>query len=634
MNIGNLKEKKKKFKPDKHLYLSGVYRLLDKLINVKAFILQEFGMELMPSSYLSQTLSKLIFRNSFFFPFLVYNIHLEQKKENYKKNLISLLFPKFFKKFINKSSRKLLFHEDTIININRIVEFSHALCLDIKEAKYNKCKMKIIGVSLFNLWEKDCKEKDIIENINSKLNELWTYFRNATYFKSSEFNIELVRKLAIEIDLFFPEVNLYEIISYNSKIISSLLTNKEKDKILTLFTEYFSKSSLYAPNNCHEFSIKLVNRHYREVDLKYFSMEKILDLKNLQIYPFLIFIGELINSKPVKYQDMDDLRILTVEKLSSVFPNKNICLGSYGKTINFDIFFDPYNKNNYHKKQRCKNECLMQDECEIERDGRFLFEKERPCPYDEYISFEHEEAEKEAYDYYHQREEDSYHEIMEDERKYNQRKKEIIGILHQSITISLIKEKYKKALRLIKKKILNFDLEINCNIVNILERNFKNKDIRMIIILILTKSHFNAENREPITYLKYYKLLKKLILEYTNNNKEKIIDYIINQFISILRKKKIRNFAKYIIEELNEIIIILIEYIIKYPKFNDHWCRLNKYFARLISIVDNPLKIKIRSLLREEFKFIENVKTNQKNYLLRLFKNKDIEIVRIIKNLN
>lgn len=634
VHIGTLKIKKKFSKADKHLYLSGVYRLLDKLNNVKAFILQEFGMELMPSFSLSQILSNIVFRNGFFFPFLIYNIHSEEKNENYKENLISLLFPKFFEKFIYMPPNKFLIYKPSNFDMTRIVEFSHALCLDIKEAKYNKCEKKINDVKLYNLWEKDCNEKRVIDEINSKLSDLWIHIRNSTYFKSIELNTDLVKKLGIEIDSFFPEVNLFDIISYNSKLIASLLSQKVKEKILDLFTEFFSRNSLYAPNNCHETSINLTNRHYREVDLIYFSVKQVLDLKNLQIFPLLIFIVELINSKPVKYPDMSDLRVSTLEKFKEIFPNKNIYLGNYGKTINFNIFFDPYNKSNYHKKQQCEYECLIKNECEILRDGKFLFDKTRQCPYEIYIDREHELLEREAYEYYHDHDEESYHEILEEERKYNQRKKEIIRIYYHLITLSLIKGKYKKALRLLQKKILDFSLKININIISILERDFKIKEIKMMIILLLIKSHYNAENSEPIAYSKYYRLLKKLILELISNNKENIIKRLINNIFFIFKMKPVRDFESDLVDELNQILLVLIEYIIKYPEFNDHWRDLNKNCARLIRIVDEPLKKKIRNLFIEKFRFIENVRTSQKNYLINLFNNYDKDIVRIIKNLN
>lgn len=634
VHIGTLKIKQRFSKADKHLYLSGVYRLLDKSNDVKAFILQEFGMELMPSVSLSQILSNVIFRNGFFFPFLIYNIHSEEKKENHKKNLISLLFPKFFEKFINILPKKYQIYKPSTFDMTRIVEFSHALCLDIKEAKYNKCEKKITDVKLYNLWEKNCNEKRVIDEINSKLNDLWIHIRNSTYFKSIELKKDLVKNIGLEFDSFFPEVNFCDIISYNSKLITSLLSQKAKERILDLFTEFFSRNSLYAPNNCHEISINLINRHYREVDFIYFSVKQVLDLKNLQIFPILIFMVELINSKSMKYPDMSDLRATTLEKFKEIFPNKNIYLGNYGKTINFNIFFDPYNKSNYHKKQQCEKECLIKNECEILRDGKYLFDKSRQCPYEIFIDQEHELINREAYEYYYEHEEESYPEILEEERKYKLRKREIRRIYYHLITLSLVKGKYKKALRLLQNKFLDSSLKINNKFISILERDFKIKEIKMMILLLLLKSHYNAEISEPIAYAKYYRLLKELILELISSNKENIIIRLINNIIFIFKIKPVRNFESDIVDELNQILLALIEYIIKYPEFNDHWRKLYTHCARIIRIVDEPLKKKIRNLFMEKFKFIENVRNSQKNYLISLFIKYDKEIVRIIKILD
>ncbi|KKM22979.1 hypothetical protein LCGC14_1619840 [marine sediment metagenome] len=634
IHLGTLKIKKKFTKVDKHLYLNGLHRLIYKLNNVKAFVLQEFGMELMPSFSLSKILSNVVFSNGFFFPFLIYNIHLEGKDENFKKNLISLLLPKFFERFGDKSSNKFLIRGSPNYNINRIVEFCHALCLNIKKAKYNKCEKKINDVQLYNLWEQDCNEKRVIDEINSKLSELWEHIRDSTYFKSIELDVDIVRKIGLEIDSYFPEVNFYDIIHYNSNLISSLLSQKVKEKILDIFSEYLSSKTFYVPNNCQKISLNLTNRHYREVDLKFSSIKQELDLKNLQVLPLLIFIVELISSKPVKYQEMSDIRTSSLKKLKKIFPNKNIYLGNYGKIIDFDIFFDPYNLKNYHQKQQCENECLMHHECEILKDGKYLFKRSRQCPYEIYISLEYETADGEAYEYYSQLNEEDYHEDLKEERQFNQRKKKIVGAYQDLINLSIIKGNYDKALRILRKKFLDFSLKLNSKIIGIIEKNFEIKEVKSMIILILIKSHYNAEINEPIAYLNYYKILKQLILELISSKRENIIMSLIRNILFIYKLKPIRNLEIGIIDEFNQIFLALSNYIVTYPEFNDTWRKQFKYFARIMKIVGEPLKMNIRNLFIEKFRFYEKVKTSQKNYLVNLFSINDREFMRIIKNLD
>ena len=71
----------------------------------------------------------------------------------------------------------------------------------------------------------------------------------------------------------------------------------------------------------------------------------------------------------------------------------------------------------------------MKQECEVIRDGKFLFDKFRPCPYEKYEDAVRDSLEEEANDYYYQQEQEDQSNYLQEEEIYNQNKKKILEAL-------------------------------------------------------------------------------------------------------------------------------------------------------------------------------------------------------------
>lgn len=637
IHLGSLKFKKRREKKDKHLYPLGLYHLINKLDNVKAFIVQEFGLEMMEPKELANILSNEIFRNGYFFPFLLFNIHIIQEAKEIIKNLIAYLIPKFFTTFKKKKNRAGSFiRPKWLYNSKRLLELCYILCVDLNNIEIDKCTKTIKNLPLHNVWEKDNLNEDEINEISKIFDEFWIYMRNCLFFEKTSLDKLKIREFGEKIDNYFPECYFFKTIEKNCEILVNLVAIK-KNEILEHFTNIFEEKTVHIFSNYPEIPLEMMHR-ILALEFTYFRVVIESKLKKLQIFPLLIFLSKLVGLKQPTLSTFMDLREVLLEKFQKFFLEKNLYLGSYGKVIDFNIFYDPYHKDSIFRKRECK-ECSMRDGCEPIRDGKFLFKRSRKCPYELHLEDLEYELREEYETYLHSEQEVEYWEAEREFRELEKKEKEQVNDLMENFYDLIQSKDYKDSLEILKKQSLKQWLRFDKKYSKYLELFLEEIQVKEIILKFFFESGPYMEYWYPNDYIDLYKIVQKEINErIIKNDKEFLKEFIkMLAYLTIKLRYIFRNNKKQdeeLLSEFCKILKIIIHFILKTKEFNDEWLWRYKILSQLIFRINKKCKTEIRNIIYNHFKYSIGKEFQQKEYLLKIFESSDPKTSRIFEELS
>ena len=282
-----MEEDKKK----KHLYIEGLIRLIN-MLNTKAFVIQEFGLEMKSSKKLAKLLTKVIFKNGYYFPYILFNFKTSKNTKEIQNYLFPLLLSIFLTNFEKKQVREFGTHTSMDYNYEKLFEFSQTLVLDLDSARIDNVNNQIEHTLLYNIWEKEDLPLEQVNTIMEVFNEIWIHLRKYFYLGVNPLNHSKIEELAFKIDKFFPEDQFYKSIKTCSTILIDLCSKEAKKEILEYFEDLFKSKDFLYPSELENETIIIFWR-LNTIEPKYISISHVTNLSKLQIFPMLIFLSLL-----------------------------------------------------------------------------------------------------------------------------------------------------------------------------------------------------------------------------------------------------------------------------------------------------------------------------------------------------
>lgn len=355
IHIGSLKFKSLTTKKQKHLYPDGVLRLVSNLRKIKYYILQEFGMELLPPNELSKVLFRVLNPNGFFLPYIILRILHERESEIngiFKNEFLARLLSDYF----SKESKNIL---------QKWIAFSQILALDFQDSL----------ITLYDFWEEDEEDFKKKREMKNLFIELWEHYKNFYYWKISELDFEYIDRALNSILTTFKNPAIQQ--TYEKNIekllpLCNIIAFKDIEKIFG-----YSPFKFYDQN---EF-------FFRILTLEYYSSGNSPDqpYKYFKWIGLLIFLKILMESKiPLKFSGKNTNPITEFTPIYEDFLDNNqinskIIVGKYGSHISFKIFWE----TNYF----CK---LHKHYTQSHLNVSDLFREKRCCPICEQEEFQWE----------------------------------------------------------------------------------------------------------------------------------------------------------------------------------------------------------------------------------------------------
>ncbi len=627
LHLGSLKHEEKEDKKKKHLYIEGLIRLINMLENTKAFVIQEFGLEMISSNKLAKLLTKVIFKNGYYFPYIIFNF-ISSKNT---KEIQNYLFPSLLSMFLTnfKEQRIGMFGTDISMDYNyeKLFEFCQTLVLDLDSARIDKVNNQIEHILLYNIWEKEDLPSEQVNTIMEVFSETWIHLRKYLYLGVNPLNYSKIEELAYKIDEFFPEDRFYKSIKTCSRILIDLCSTEAKKKILLYFEDLFQSNDFHYPSELENKTIIIFCRLIA-IEPEYTSVSHVTSLSKLQIFPILIFLS-LLTKTPSKRDSIRgiDVKQALIKQLKMKIPKKHIYIGEYGRKIDFDTFF--------RESLDCIK-CPDIEWCKGVRNGEYLFTKSYECIREIVESEFDAEMEKEARMDDQLELQEDYYETREFERL--QRKKEEAKNNQLSIKVKeyLTNYEFSEALELVKREKIPFQSQYT----EILMNNLINTVVQEIL------TYFFYTPLYLIKYLKDYSELNRIYLKVIQS---KIIEAdhffltdTINKFANFLKYHYIRRIFHDKHPKTNEIRSIFLKIIMKlcvyicYNHKNFNGTQFTSSFRRIkkiLTLSGEKFKIPIRNIFYYNFKYDNEFKENQLRFFVGLFGNKDKKILRVFKEI-
>ena len=628
VHLGSLKHEKeisKKKKEDKHLYAEGLYRLIENIGTVKAFVLQEFGLEMSPPKNLSSIISKKILKNGYYLPYLIFNYSISNKTKEINKILFPSLLSNFLLNFKIKKLKGFTRIGRKVFDFKKLFEFGQVLTLDLKSAEINKEDKKLNNVLQVNIWDCDKLTPESINKLEDIFCQIWELLRKTFYLGISNINFNKVETISSNINKIFPKDNFLEIIKFSSKILVELIPSDSRKKIMADFEELFKEKEFKYPFDLRRASIYLGWRIFT-IDTKYFpTLDDNEILLKFQVFPVLLFLSVLANSDLTKIKiPGKNIKKKTLESFKGFFPNVRIYLGDYGN----EIFFDTYFRSSY----KCLK-CESISECKENRNGDFLFTHPKNC-IKEIIQREYEQIlYQESYEYEHEELFEEHQEILEKEKEEKKKRKIEQTILVNYFSELLKNQQLDEAVLYLNKNKKN--LPFKTDYIQYL-KDIKNTKIRRILFIFSFNLIHLIEFFED--YVNLYKKIYEIIKFYIKNSeKEKVLNFL-RYNDSLLRGHNIKRLfndksSRTLILRSTYLRILLKIFIFfcqKHLDFNDNdFQSVFFYLNNLLRINNMKIKMALRNIFY--YNYIFNDRSNKSlDFFKSVFEQHNIMIYRIL----
>ena len=608
----------------KHLYPEGLYRFLNELNGVKAFIIQEFGLEIAEPNYLADVLSPVILKNGYYLPYIIFCHIFYGKTEKIVKNLFSKLIPNFLTDFKMIGTSIFRLQEATVYNYRKIFEFGHVMCLDFDEIdSYDKFTdignfMESNTIHLNNIWDNSKLLNGRFKRLMWIFDEIWKILREVLFLKINDINFEKIESLGKKINLFFRAFNFYDSIKKNCEYLVKLCDNKSKRKILNHFEDLFKENRFNILFSWEEKTI-YIGWRINNIESRYIGSHDKSELFKYQLFPVLIFLSVLCQfSSEENPNSLRNFKSNLLRAFQNLFPKKNICLGDYGKKIDFDVFF-----KSFYKCIKCKRKT----DCKEERNGKNLFKlkclKEKEQQYLEIPE-----------DYYEEKENENLEAEIE-------LKKE------QSIKEKRLENKFETLLK-------NRDFN---GLIEFINRKNKYDTPYKEEYFDLFKEHLSVEYVQKIIFLYFFyptfirrsstfenlcstvlKLVTLKIKDYDVKYLLKFIEALKNIFKFNNSRKILRDFDSRSFKiqgQLLRIILKLCLFICQYHQNFDE-IQFESFFNNLKGIMTSlpdKFNMAIRNTFYYNFKYIRD-KENQLEFFKNLFLSTKFKLFRVFNDIN
>ncbi len=611
VHLGSLKYKKVNERKDKHLYPDGLFRLIESLDNVKAFIIQEFGLEIASPIELANILSSFVFHNGFFFPYIFYSLSMQKETEEIKNKLIPQLLTRFFESFSKNLKEK-------------VIHFSCALCLDIDKCDFDGIKNCILKVDFFNVWNNNDLDKSTLLEISSLFDNFWRDLRKCIYYH--ELEIKDFEELCEKINKILNVKNFCKIIIKNSEKLLSFCFSDIKDKLFELLEIFFYREKIveesFYPYSFIDSKIYMnfiLHLSRYPLDNKFpFSYTLSNIQKKLLLLPFLIFIYVLNRFNNFKPNNSYEIQNKILDEFKEFFPKKEIYLGTYGKVIDFKTYYDPF--ENQRIRGDCKD-CDFKSNCKIPRDGKNLFKNFQDCLKTEDLNL--------GDNSYQDLEEPELPELTIDERIRQDISLEIIEKIkmfnYNVFKCFLSKGDFNNAKNVLLLRNMRDSLEFNQEFFDYLQPNLNFDDVKSILLLFF-KSPPNLEilKENKKAYKKLYETIHDIIKEEILNKSIKFLEEILIKFDFLLKHKLSFIFSQQEVHELKqkltEILQTILRFLLSKREFSTEWAKNFENIAKIFAaIYDEDILNKLRPILKDDFNFDFNNKGKQYRYLKYLF---------------
>jgi len=626
MHLGSMKYKSSastEKKEDKHLYIDGAYSLIASLDTVKAFILQEFGLELATPEELTRILSKVLLSNGYYLPYLIFRMKTGKENENLQKYLLNHLIPLFL-----NSIAKLITHD--IFGIRegpderKILDFSRSLCIDFKfDDRHN---LMPFYHQFWKTLKKDYSQDDITEIIQ-RFQEIWSHLHSVLYLGICEFDNPLIKSKVKEIAEFFQDSEFLDVIKRNCEILFEFIKKGSAEEILENFEILFETR---AKTNFYNYPDDDIYFRIRDIEIPHHTIFTQSQVDLIQFLPLLIFLSELGTKKfpNLKFNQItqseltNDLLEFFKEKLST----KHIYIGNYAEKI--------YLWNYFKDEFRCPDHGPYSNL----RDGTAIFDHWPLCPgclnqdiqqeelqtsYDEAVDGEHEKTLIEMH-----KQEEKEDQIAEENHK------ELIQLLQN--------QKFEEAYKVLSEEIYYSKKILTKEILELLKNHLEMRYVKLILLEYLLKSYLFAEIKEPENYAFLFTFFKQFVSEKIKNAKCNFIDTFMSYFIRNLSKysrifhkkndngEDLSNLSSSCLELIKTIFLSLLEILHKIDPTTDsaRWERSFSYLADILDETTEKIRVQLRRIIYLHSKIklgknqLEIIKKEKK--LIRILKEKGL----------
>ncbi len=495
LHLGSMKFKSEDDKInsiDKHLYIDGAYKLIENLKNVKAFFLQEFGLEMANPEYISEKINSLILNNGYYFPYLILSFHFKEKNEIIQNHL---LFRLFFN-YCNKLRKDKEFPK-------YLLEFCHVLCLDFLNSNENYLKF-------LNFWKNPQFISSYInsDEINNIIDDILFDFKETIYLGIKKFRIKKFFRLIQIFNDNLTETKFLETIDKNIEYLVPFFSNNEKTLLESVLNKIrHVKPSLFGlyDDLMNPMAFRIDNIKNQHDHLNDTQMEK------LQLYPFLRLLFKLYSNKlefnthSDKKIAKNDLRKKLVVFYKRNIKDQNIFLGEYGKKLTFSLISDD--------DLRCRG---CGKKYRNSKDGTQFEDSFCPeCLYRDSILEEHRIYGKEI----NEEELAELNELEDKMRRRDDKKRKYSKKVRECIFQLIIHNEFQKANDLIRNRRVFYDIfgifSLKESVFDKLIENLSDKYANLILKKILFNSiYFEVENFNLyLKCLKYYFIFFNKVIE-------------------------------------------------------------------------------------------------------------------------
>ncbi len=622
-HLGSLKYKNSQEKKDKHLYPDGLYRLIDNLDNVKAFVIQEFGLELASPKKLSNILSDIVFHNGFYFPYLVFSLLNQENSEEIRQILIPDMLNKFFELF-NKNLKE------------KIVQFSCVLCLDLSTSSFDDIDNSLIDIDFLNMWDSDELDEEALSGISELFNAFWGELCDNVYYRKRKSTMDL-EDYCKKLNKLLNQKNFCENILENSRLLLSNSPPETRDKFLETIEILFYRKNIIGSFGPYAF---IYDKYYIDfipnllrfpLTPKYFFLSSLKRSQmRLLVFPFLIFIYALYEFDSFKSTYTPEIQEKLLNSFKEFFPEKKIYLGSYGSEIEFNTYFEPY--MNQKLMGRCRK-CFYSAECKNPKDGKYLFRMYRKCTLDE-----QEDLENDWTDLSHEQE--NYEITVEEinqQREYEEEIKKSKRLNYKLFECFLSKDKFEDAYKVLFLKHMRPFLEFDLEYVNYLKPNLDNDSVKQILFLFFTMPLFTQKSIPANIAL--LELIYKIIEDEILNTRIEYLGILLKNIHHYL-KFRFQNIFSTDTPEFKELKVqfvkilgLILQYLISENEFSWLWTERFNYVRDIFAAIkDEEILIELRYIIERDFKFDINNREKQLRQLRYKFISVDKVLLSIFKN--